>query len=116
MELSPVELTHLILDRISPLDGTLNSYATFMADRAMASANTAEEEIRSGRYRGPLHGVPIAGKDFGFTRGVRTMGGFRALADFVPEFDATVVSRVEEGGAVILGKLNLTEGAMAGDR
>ena len=114
LELSPVELTQLILDRISTLDGTLNSYATVMADRAMVSASTAEEEIRAGRYRGPLHGVPIAVKDLCFTRGVRTMGGLRALADFVPAFDATVVSRLEEAGAVILGKLNLTEGAMAG--
>lgn len=67
LELSPVELTQLILDRISTLDGTLNSYATVMADRAMVSASTAEEEIRAGRYRGPLHGVPIAVKDLCFT-------------------------------------------------
>ena len=67
LELSPVELTQLILDRISTLDGTLNSYATVMADRAMVSASTAEEEIRTGRYRGPLHGVPIAVKDLCFT-------------------------------------------------
>ena len=113
-ELSPVELTRAILDRIQALDGQLKSYATVMADQAMASAQAAEAEIAAGRYLGGLHGVPIAVKDLCFTKGVATMGGARVLRDHVPDFDGTVVQKLNAAGAVILGKLNLTEGAMAG--
>ena len=113
-EISPVELTQAILDRIGALDGNLKSYATVMADSAMASARVAEGEIAAGNYRGGLHGVPIAVKDLCFTTGVATMGGAKVLRDFVPDFDGTVVQRLNAAGAVILGKLNLTEGAMAG--
>ena len=113
-QVSPVELTSAILERIEALDGNLKSYATLMADSALASARTAEAEIAAGRYRGGLHGVPIAVKDLCFTTGVATMGGARVLRDFVPGFDGTVVRKLNAAGAVILGKLNLTEGAMAG--
>lgn len=113
-QLSPVEAARAQLDRIEALDGSLQSYATVMAESAMAQATQAEAEIAAGRYRGPLHGVPIAVKDLCFTTGVRTMGGTRVMADQVPDFDATVVSRFHAAGAVLLGKLNLTEGAMAG--
>ena len=113
-ELSPVELTTAILERIEALDGGLKSYATVMADSALASARTAEQEIAAGNYRGGLHGVPIAVKDLCFTTGVATMGGAQVLRDFVPDFDGTVVRKLNAAGAVILGKLNLTEGAMAG--
>ena len=113
-ELSPVGLTQAILERIGVLDGQLKSYATVMADSALASARNAEQEIAAGNYRGGLHGVPIAVKDLCFTTGVATMGGARVLRDFVPDFDGTVVRKLNAAGAVILGKLNLTEGAMAG--
>ena len=113
-DISPVELTQLVLDRIETVDGRLKSYATVMTDRAMAAAHVAEEEIQGGHYRGRLHGVPIAVKDLCYTRGVRTMGALAVLRDFVPDFDATVVARLQEAGAIILGKLNLTEGAMVG--
>ena len=113
-ELSPVELTTAILQRIEALDGDLKSYATVMADSALASARAAEQEIAAGNYRGGLHGVPIAVKDLCFTTGVATMGGAQVLRDFVPDFDGTVVQKLNAAGAVILGKLNLTEGAMAG--
>ena len=113
-ELSPVELTQAILERIEALDGGLKSYATVMTDSAMASARAAEQEIAAGNYRGGLHGIPIAVKDLCFTTGVATMGGARVLRDFVPGFDGTVVQKLNAAGAVILGKLNLTEGAMAG--
>ncbi len=113
-ELSPVELTTAILERIESLDGELKSYATVMADSALASARVAESEIAAGNYRGGLHGVPIAVKDLCFTTGVPTMGGAQVLRDFVPDFDGTVVRKLNAAGAVILGKLNLTEGAMAG--
>ena len=113
-ELSPTEATRASLERIDALDGRLKSYATVMADHAIGAARRAESEIVAGEYRGPLHGVPIAVKDLCFTEGVRTMGGSKVYADHVPGFDSTVVARLESAGAVLLGKLNLTEGAMGG--
>jgi len=110
-ELRSVDLTQQLLDRIATVDGHLQSYVTVMAEQAIASAGRADAEIRAGRYRGSLHGVPIAVKDLCNTRGVRTMAGTKVLADFVPDFDATVVARLEAAGAVILGKLALCEGA-----
>ncbi len=113
-DMSSVELTRTMLERIGSVDGRLRSYATVMAEQAMDAALAADAEIANGGYRGPLHGVPVAVKDLCYTRGVRTMGGLAVLADFVPDHDATVVTRLQAAGAVILGKLNLTEGAMAG--
>ena len=111
---SPVALTEHMLDRIRRVDANLKSYATVMTDQAMAAAREAEREISAGKHRGPLHGVPIAVKDLCFTRGVRTMGGTAVLKDFVPEEDATVVAKLQSAGAIVLGKLNLTEGATVG--
>ena len=103
-----------MLARIEKLDSQLKSYATVMADTAMAAAQKAEQEINAGTYRGPLHGVPIAVKDLCFTKGVRTMGAAKVLTDHIPTFDGTVIAKLEAAGAVLLGKLNLTEGAMGG--
>ncbi|QQS40374.1 MAG: amidase [Acidobacteriota bacterium] len=111
-KLSPVELTEKMIARIKSIDVNLHSYVTLMEERAMSGARTAEKEIRSGRYRGPLHGVPIGIKDLLFTAGVPTMGGTMVLKDFVPDFNATVVDRLLDAGAVILGKNTLCEGAM----
>ena len=113
-QVSPVELTQALLTRIAQLDSRLKSYATVMDDHALRAAKMAEQEIGAGTYRGPLHGVPVAVKDLVFTQGVRTMGGTKVLAHHVPDFDATVVARLRDAGAVVLGKLNLTEGAMGG--
>ena len=113
-QLSPVEITTAMLARIAQLDSQLMSYATVMAEQAMTAAQEAEREINAGTYRGPLHGVPIAVKDLCFTKGVRTMGAAKVLAEHVPTFDSTVVAKLESAGAVLLGKLNLTEGAMGG--
>jgi len=113
-ELSPVELTELMLARIEAIDDRLMSYATLMADQAREAARSADEEIRAGIYRGPLHGIPVAVKDLCYTRGVRTMAGSGALSNFIPEYDATVITKLDKSGAVLLGKLNLTEGAMGG--
>jgi amidase len=110
-EIRPSDLTQQMLDRIAAVDGRLQSYVTVMPEQAIASARRADAEIRAGRYRGPLHGVPIGVKDLCYTRGVRTMAGTKVFADFVPDFDATVVARLEAAGAVILGKLVLCEGA-----
>jgi hypothetical protein len=109
-EILPSDLTQQMLDRIAAVDGRLQS-VTITTDRALASARRADTEIEAGRYRGPLHGVPIGVKDLCFTRGVRTMAGTKVFADFVPDFDATVVARLEASGAIILGKLVLCEGA-----
>jgi len=112
--LSPVELTQLELDRIEHCDSTLNSFLTVLPERALAQARRAEDEIAAGRYRGPLHGVPIAIKDLCDTAGIRTSCASRILWDNVPDSDATVVERLEAAGAVLLGKLNMTEFAFSG--
>jgi amidase len=113
-EMSSLRLTQSMLERISAVDPSLKSYATVMRDRALADARAADEEMQRGRYRGPLHGVPIAVKDLCYTTGVPTMGGTAALKTFVPHEDGTVVAKLRAAGAVLLGKLNLTEGAMIG--
>ena len=113
-KISPVEITQDMLARIKQLDDRFKSYTTVMADEALVAAKQAETEIASGQYRGPLHGVPIAVKDLCFTKGVRTMGGSQALVDHIPSFDGTVIAKLKTAGAVLLGKLNLTEGAMGG--
>lgn len=113
-QVSPVELTQRILDRITKVDTKLKSYATMMAEQALTTARAAEKEIRAGKYRGPLHGMPIAVKDLCYSRGIRTMGGTPVLKGFVPDYDATVISKLYEAGAVVLGKLNLAEGGVAG--
>jgi len=113
-ELSPVDLTKGLLDRIATIDPKLNSYATVMREQAMEAAQRAHDEITNGKYRGPLHGVPVAVKDLCYTKGVRTMDGSKVYGDFVPDHDATVVSKLTDSGAVLLGKLSLSECAMAG--
>lgn len=113
-QLSPVELTRSQLVRIDNIDGHLKAYATVTADLAIEQAKIAEQEIADGNYRGKLHGIPIAVKDLCNTAGIKTMGGSAVFADNVPDHDATVVTKLREAGAVSLGKLNMTEGAMSG--
>ncbi len=113
-EISPVELTQSQLARIEQLDGRLKAYATVTADLAMEQAQQVEKEIGEGYYRGKLHGIPIAVKDLCATAGIRTMGGSAVFADNIPESDSTVVIKLREAGSVLLGKLNMTEGAMGG--
>ncbi len=110
-QLSPVEVTRAQLQRIERLDGALKSYALVMADSALADARRAEAEIGRGDIRGPLHGAPIAVKDLCWTKGVPTAAGTTIHRDFKPGEDATVVRRLREAGAIILGKTQLTEGA-----
>jgi amidase len=113
-EISPVELTRAVLSRIERFDSQLRSYITVTPERALASARQAERELAAGTDRGPLHGIPIAVKDLMFIHGVRATCASRVLDDFIPDYDATVVERLEAAGAVILGKLNMTEFAMSG--
>ena len=103
-EVSPVEATEAYLDRIDSLDHRFNSYLTVMREQAMADARQAEQDIATGQHKGPMHGVPVAVKDQFWSKGVRTTGGSRILADFVPDQDATVIANLRKAGAVILGK------------
>jgi len=110
---SSVEVTQAMLDRIASVDPKLESFVTVMAEQALEDAALADAEIAGGRARGPLHGVPLAVKDLLWTAGVRTSHGMPILKDFKPTEDATTVRRLREAGAVILGKLQQTEGAFA---
>ena len=112
-EVSPVEATEAYLDRIQEVDSKLNSYITVTGEQALEAARQAEQEIAQGKHRGPLHGVPVAVKDQFNTAGVRTTGGSRILEEFVPDEDATVIANLKKAGAVLLGKLNMSEFAMA---
>jgi amidase len=112
-ELSSVEATQAQLDRIARLDGQLKSYAYVMAASALAQAQAADREIAAGKARGPLHGVPIAVKDLCWTKDAPTAAGMKIHRDNRPTEDATVVAKLKDAGAVILGKLQLTEGAYA---
>ncbi len=113
-KLSPVELTKACLRRIERLQPTINAFITVTADHATRQARAAEREIAKGTYRGPLHGMPIALKDLVNTRGIPTTCASVILKDFKPDYDAAVVERLNAAGAVILGKLNLTEFALYG--
>ena len=113
-EVSPVEATEAYLDRIESLDHRFHSYLTIMREQALADAGQAEQDIASGQHRGPMHGVPVAVKDQFWSKGVRSTGGSRILADFVPDEDATVIAKLRKAGAVVLGKTNMTEFAITG--
>ncbi|HWJ76119.1 MAG TPA: amidase [Kaistia sp.] len=110
-EISSVGLTELMLERIAAVDPALNSYLLVTAESALAQAAAAESEIRSGRHRGPLHGVPIAIKDLFHTAGVASTFGSLAYKEFIADSDATLVHRLKMAGAIILGRLHLHEGA-----
>lgn len=113
-EISSSELTQLMLNRIITVDKKLNSYLTIFNEIALATAARLDKELASGNYRGPLHGVPIAVKDLLYMTNAPTTGGHAFKKNFVPTYSATVVNKLQEAGAVILGKTNLTEGAMGG--
>ena len=113
-EVSPVEATEAYLERVNALNGDIRAYLTVTDDLARQAARDAEAEIAGGQYRGPLHGIPVAVKDQIYTEGIRTTGGSPVFDEFVPEYDATVIARLKEAGAVLLGKLNMTEFATTG--
>jgi amidase len=112
-ELSSVEVTKAQFARIDKVDGALKSYVRTMNDSALAEAARADAEIARGELRGPLQGVPVGVKDLCWTQGVPTAAGMTLYKDFVPTEDGTVVRKLREAGAVILGKLQLTESAYA---
>jgi len=112
--ISPVELASHCLERIEKLNPTLNAFITVTADSALAQAREAEAEIQRGKWRGPLHGVPLALKDLIDTAGVRTTAASALFKDRIPTEDAEVVRRLKAAGAVLLGKQNLHEFAYGG--
>ena len=97
-EVSPVEATESYIDRIDELDFKFNSYLTVCREEALKAAQEAERAIAQGNYLGPMHGIPVAVKDQFWSKGIRTTGGSRILADFVPDEDATVVAKVKQAG------------------
>lgn len=112
-KISPVDITMAQLDRIDALDRELHSYARVTPEIALKQAKEAEDELSRGVCRSPLHGIPIAFKDLIDTAGVVTAAGMPLHSQRIPEHDATVVTRMREAGTVMLGKLQMTEGAFA---
>ena len=108
---SSVDLTRALLDRIGRIDPRLRSFAMLTPERALADAAARDAETAAGQSRGALHGVPIVVKDLCNTEGVPTAAGTTIHRDNIPAEDATVVARLKAQGAVILGKLQMTEGA-----
>ena len=106
-ELSPVEVIEAHLSRIQATEPLLNSFITLLPDQARAAARQAERDIQAGRYKGPLHGIPVGLKDLFNTGGVRTTSGSKIFDTFVPEEDCTVAARFHQAGAILLGKLNM---------
>jgi aspartyl-tRNA(Asn)/glutamyl-tRNA(Gln) amidotransferase subunit A len=113
-ELSPVELVDSRLARIEQFDGKLNSFIRLLADQARTDARAAEAEIKAGKYRGPLHGIPIGLKDIYETAGVATTGHSKVMQDHVPKADAFSVTRLRDAGAIVMGKLATHEFAFGG--
>ena len=113
-EVSPVEATEAYLERIDDVDFKFNSYLTVCRKGALQAAQEAEAEIMRGNYLGPMHGIPVAVKDQIWTKGVRTTDGSRILSEFIPDEDATAVANLKSAGAILLGKTNVVEFAIAG--
>ena len=107
--LAPRTIVEAYLERIARIDSRLNSFVTVTGEQALTAARVLQEELANGRWRGPLHGIPIALKDNIDTAGVRTTASSALFADRIPDQDAEVVRRLREAGAVILGKLNMHE-------
>jgi aspartyl-tRNA(Asn)/glutamyl-tRNA(Gln) amidotransferase subunit A len=110
-QLSPVELTDAMLARIDALNPKLNAYMTVTAESARSEAKGAEADTADGKYRGALHGIPIAHKDLFDTKGVRTTAGMKIFAERVPDANAAVVEKLRAAGAISLGKLGMHEAA-----
>jgi len=108
-KVSPVEVLTAILRRVERLNPVLNAYATIVPEQALRQAEKAEREIMAGKYRGKLHGIPVALKDNIWTAKIRTAAGSRILSDFFPPADATVARNLYAAGAVLIGKTNMSE-------
>ncbi len=109
--ISPVELTKMYIARLKRFGPKLHCVVTLTEDLAMKQAEQAEREIRQGKYRGPLHGIPWGAKDLFATKGIKTTWGAEPFRDQVIDYDATVVERLRDAGAVLVAKLSM--GALA---
>ena len=107
--ITPTELLAETLERIDQLDRDIQAFITVMHDEAYKEAEQAENEQRTGLFRSPLHGIPIAIKDLVAVKNVRMTAGSKVLADYFPQEDATVVEQLRRAGAVIVGKTNTHE-------
>lgn len=110
-EVSAVEAATSVLDRIDEVEKTIHAYITLDRDKALAQAEEADRKIAAGS-NGPLCGIPIAVKDVLCTEGMRTTSGSKILESFIPPYDATVVAKLKDAGAVIVGKASMDEFAM----
>jgi len=108
-EISPVDLVEVALARIERASSELNVFLTVLAAQARKQAKRAESEIRRGRVRGPLHGIPVSLKDNFATRGIRTTAGSQILADWIPDADSDAAKLLAHAGAILLGKTNMHE-------
>src|SRR5712691_11724284 len=111
-QVSAVDVVRAYLARIDALNPKVNAYITVTADQALARARQADREIAAGRYREPLHGVPYAPKDILATKGIRTTNGSKVTSNWIPNRESTVTARLNQAGAILIGKLNLLEFAM----
>src|SRR5215217_6925959 len=101
---SAAELVEATLGKVEETEPTVHAYAAVLADSARKAATLADREMARGHWRGPLHGIPVAVKDLCYTKDAPTEAGSKVLAGYVPPYDATVVTRLYEAGAIILGK------------
>src|SRR6266550_3590847 len=108
-KISPVELTESFLARSEMYGPRYNAYATLTRERALRQAHQAEREIAAGKYRGPLHGIPYAAKDLLAAKGYPTAWGARPFAKQSFDFDANVIKRLHNAGAVLIGKAAMIE-------
>ena len=108
-ETSAVALAEATLARIKQTEPTVNAYAAVPEERALEAAKRADDEIAAGNYRGPLHGIPIGVKDICYTKGILTEAGSKVLEGFVPDYDATVVEKLDAAGAIMIGKTRCHE-------
>ena len=106
-KVSPVEVVDTCLKRIEELNPKLNAFITVLADQAREQAQAAEAEIKAGKWRGPLHGIPVGIKDFYDTAGIKTTAAFEHFKDRTPAKDAVGVRKLKKAGAVIIGKMNM---------
>jgi len=113
-DISPIELTEAYLQRLERIGPKLNAVVTVTRELATREAREAEREIRGGRYRGPLHGIPYGAKDLLATRGIPTTWGAPPLRDQTFDFDATTIQRLRQAGAILIGKLAMMEMAGVG--
>jgi Asp-tRNA(Asn)/Glu-tRNA(Gln) amidotransferase A subunit family amidase len=111
-KLTAAELVDASLARIDQLDGAIKAWVVLDRENARRTAAELDAQAREGRFRGPLHGVPIGIKDIFYTAGLKTEGGSRVLSGFVPDYDAAAVERLRRAGAIVLGKCATTEFAL----